>query len=119
MEASHPAPQKVPTPVAIFEHDGERYVFGTFGVTQWVRNLRVAGEAVLARGRRRTRVAATELTAEEAGPVLRGVLAPYLATPMRLVLQRYYAASTDGSVHDYIELAQRHPVFRLREVATL
>ena len=44
------------TPVSIFEHNGERYLFGTFGDTQWVRNLRVAGEAVLARGQHRSRV---------------------------------------------------------------
>src|SRR5437870_3605870 len=88
------------TPVSIFEHNGERYLFGTFGNTQWVRNLRVAGEAVLARGQHRSRVVATELSAEEAGPVLQGALARYLATSMRLFLQRYYAASADGSAED-------------------
>ena len=40
------------TPVAVFDYDGALYLFGTFGDTQWTRNLRVAGEAVLARGRR-------------------------------------------------------------------
>jgi deazaflavin-dependent oxidoreductase (nitroreductase family) len=106
------------TPVSIFEYDSERYLFGTFGDTQWVRNLRVAGEAVLARGRKRSRVIATELTAEEAGPVLQGALARYLATSMRLFLARYYAASADGTAADYVELAHHHPVFRLREVGT-
>jgi deazaflavin-dependent oxidoreductase (nitroreductase family) len=106
------------TPVSVFEHDGEQYLFGTFGDTHWVRNLRVAGEAVLVTGHHHSTVAATELTAEEAGPVLQGALAHYLATPMKLFLQRYYAVSADGTPADFIELAHQHPVFRLREIAT-
>ena len=106
------------TPVSVFEHDGAHYLFGTFGDTQWVRNLRVAGEAVLVTGRHRSTVAATELTAEEAGPVLQGALAHYLATPMKLFLQRYYAVTADGTAEDFVELAHQHPVFRLREIAT-
>ena len=103
------------TPVAVFEQDGEQYLFGTFGDTQWVRNLRVAGEAVLAQGRTRTRVLATELDVEEAAPVLRGALEQYLATSMRVFLRRYYAASADGRIEDFMDLARHHPVFRIQE----
>lgn len=103
------------TPVAVFEHEGTRFLFGTFGDTQWVRNLRAAGEAILSRRGRQTRVLATELTIEEAAPVLRGALERYLATPMRPLLARFYAGSADGPVEDYLELARHHPVFRLRE----
>lgn len=102
------------TPVAVFEYGGALYLFGTFGDTQWARNLRVAGEAVLARGRRRVKVVATELTAEDAAPVLKGALEHYLATPMRPFLQRYYAPSADGR-EGYRDVAARHPVFRLRD----
>jgi deazaflavin-dependent oxidoreductase (nitroreductase family) len=105
------------TPVAVFEHDGALFLFGTFGDTQWVRNLRAAGEAVLARGRQQSRVLATELTNEEAAPVLRGALERYLATPMRPFLARYYAGSADGPIDDFVELARHHPVFRLREAS--
>lgn len=104
------------TPVAVFEDQGEQYLLGTFGDTEWVRNLRVARDAILARGRRRTRVIATELTAEEAAPVLRNTLQRYLGTAMRPFLQRYYASSADGRVEDFIELARHHPVFRIRPV---
>ena len=104
------------TPVAVFEHDGAQYLFGTFGDTQWVRNLRVAGEAVLVRGQRRSRVVATELAVEEAAPVLKSALERYLATSMRLFLQRYYATSADGRIEDHMDLAKHHPVFRIREV---
>ena len=103
------------TPVAVFEHDGALFLFGTFGDTQWVRNLRAAGEAILARGRKRTRVLAMELTNEQAAPVLKGALERYLATPMRPFLARYYGPSADGRIEDFVELARHHPVFRLRD----
>ena len=103
------------TPVAVFDYDGELYLFGTFGDTQWTRNLRVAGEAVLTRGRRGVKVVATELTVEEAAPVLKGALEHYLSTPMRPFLQRYYAPSADGRIEDYRDVAAHHPVFRLRD----
>ena len=61
---------------------------------------------------------ATELTTEDAAPVLKGALEHYLATPMRPFLERYYAPSGEGSIEDFIEVARHHPVFRLREVAT-
>src|SRR6266850_30751 len=50
------------TPVALVEIDGKRWVIGTFGETNWVRNLRAAGEATLTIGRRREPVRARELT---------------------------------------------------------
>src|SRR6267143_7189361 len=49
------------TPVALVEIDGKRWVIGTFGETNWVRNLRDAGEATISVGRRTQKVTATEL----------------------------------------------------------
>ena len=40
------------TPVALVEIGGRRWVVGTFGEVNWVRNLRVAREAGLAVGQR-------------------------------------------------------------------
>ena len=40
------------TPVNLLTVDGERYLVAPRGVTQWVRNIRVAGEAELRVGRR-------------------------------------------------------------------
>src|SRR5215467_12940236 len=39
------------TPVLIAEYDRHRYLVSTYGETNWVRNLRAAGEAILTRGR--------------------------------------------------------------------
>src|SRR3989442_8498620 len=52
------------TPVALVELDGRRWVIGTFGETNWVRNLRTAGEATLTVGRRKEEVMAHELKGE-------------------------------------------------------
>src|SRR5881628_1786143 len=66
------------TPVALVEIDGRRWVIGTFGDTNWVRNLRAAGEATVSVGNRSDEVAATELTLEATASFFRDVLGPYV-----------------------------------------
>src|SRR5437660_10896577 len=39
-------------PVAIIKRNGKRYVGSPYGIVNWVRNLRAAGEVILTRGRR-------------------------------------------------------------------
>src|SRR6266851_7578390 len=39
------------TPVAMLELGGVRYLQASFGITNWVRNLRAAGQASVSRGR--------------------------------------------------------------------
>jgi deazaflavin-dependent oxidoreductase (nitroreductase family) len=42
----------IETPLAVFEHDGRRYLVASYGTVNWVRNLRAAqGKAVLRHGR--------------------------------------------------------------------
>jgi deazaflavin-dependent oxidoreductase (nitroreductase family) len=53
------------TLVPPFELDGSRYLVAGGGETQWVRNLRAAGEGELRRGRRREPFRAVELLGEE------------------------------------------------------
>src|SRR6476619_7519484 len=59
------------TPVNLLTVDGERYLVAPRGVTQWVRNIRAAGEAELRVGRRVERVRLVELPVEQRVPVLR------------------------------------------------
>src|SRR3989442_12188803 len=54
------------TPIALGEIEGKRWVIGTFGEVNWVRNLRSAGEATLSVGKRREEVLATELDTKPA-----------------------------------------------------
>jgi len=58
------------TPVSPFWVDGHRYIV-SFGRTEWVKNARVAGWGVLARGRRHRRVQLVALDLEERRPILR------------------------------------------------
>lgn len=67
------------TPVNPLELDGQRYLVAPRGHTQWVRNLRVAGEGELRLGRRRVPFRATELPDHEKPPVLRAYLANWKA----------------------------------------
>jgi len=58
-------------PVNLLSWEGERYLVAPRGNTQWVRNVRAAGEAELRVGRRVERVRLVELPVEQRVPVLR------------------------------------------------
>src|ERR1700740_1256653 len=70
------------TPVGIFEHEGHRYLFGTFGEAKWVRNLRAAGHAVLTSKGHKETVVARELGLEERGRVLWNGLSYFMESRM-------------------------------------
>jgi deazaflavin-dependent oxidoreductase (nitroreductase family) len=102
------------TPVALLVIDGRRWVIGTFGDVNWVRNLRAAGEATLTIKGRPEPVQAVALNPEEAASFFKNVLGPYARrVPLiRFVLKRVLGAGEllsdpDGS-------AQRKTVFELR-----
>lgn len=96
------------TPVTIIEHAGRRYVQSPFGEVDWVRNLRAAGTATLTRGRQVETVSASELTAEEAVPILRRAL-----TMAPAVIRSHYAVTPDAPLEALVAEARRHPVFEL------
>ena len=98
------------TPVGLLVQDGHRYLFSAFGEVNWVRNLRAAGVATIARGRQRETLPAAELTAEEAGQVLQSILKS--PTFGRLV-RPYFPVASDAPLTDLIQEARHHPVFEL------
>jgi deazaflavin-dependent oxidoreductase (nitroreductase family) len=103
------------TAVNMFERDDSRYVLGTFGETDWVRNLRAAREAILIQRGRRLAVDAIELPIEDAAPVLQEALEPFLRTRFGgQALRRYYDVRPGAPLAAYIEEARRHPIFELR-----
>ena len=102
-------------PVAFLELDGRRYVQGTFGETNWVKNLRVAGEAVVSRGGTTKSVDAIELTPDEAALVLRGALAPFVGRRlMRPLVGQFFDLPNGAVLEDYLKVARAHPTFELR-----
>ena len=102
------------TPVALVEIHGRRWVIGTFGDVNWVRNLRAAGKGMLTVGRRQEPIAAVELSAEDAAAFFKEVLGPYVR---RLPLGGWLLGSVlraGDILTDPAGAPSQHPVFELR-----
>src|SRR5213595_2971138 len=95
-------------PIAIWEHNGKRYVGSVYGIVDWVRNLRAAGEAILTRGRRAETVNVRELPPKEAALVLREDIKG--GNPFA----RYYQVTAESSLEDFERAALHHPMFVLQ-----
>ncbi len=93
--------------IAIIERNGKRYLGAPFGVVDWVRNLRAAGEATLTRGRRSETVNAIELPPREAALVLRESIKG--GNPFG----RYFNVTAESSLEDFERTTISHPVFLL------
>jgi deazaflavin-dependent oxidoreductase (nitroreductase family) len=94
-------------PVRLVEQDGQRWLVAPYGPVQWVRNLRVAGQATLTRGRRSEAISVTELPAGEATPILKQYLI-HVAD-----VRPYFDVTRDSSLEAFELEAPRHPVFRI------
>ena len=103
------------TPVALLEIDGRRWVIGTFGETNWVRNLRAAHEATLTVGSRREEVSASELDVPERAAFFRDVLEPYVRA-LRVGRPLLKLLGATEVLDDPTAAAQHRPVFELRAV---
>jgi deazaflavin-dependent oxidoreductase (nitroreductase family) len=97
------------TPVNLLTLDGTRYLVAPRGQTQWVRNLRVAGEGNLLLGRRRERFAASELPDDEKEPILRA----YLQRWKWEVGVFFGGVDATSSSEELRRIAPDHPVFRV------
>jgi deazaflavin-dependent oxidoreductase (nitroreductase family) len=95
------------TPVALVEGDDGRFLVAPYGAVGWVHNARASGDVTLARARRSSTQAVTEVDPKEAAPVLQRY---YRAVP---VTRPYFDAAADSSLADFAAEAPRHPVFRL------
>jgi deazaflavin-dependent oxidoreductase (nitroreductase family) len=100
------------TPVALVEIDGGRWVIGTFGETNWVRNLRDAGEATLSVGNKTEKVRARELSRDETESFLKGKLLLYVRR-IRIGKLLLRILGARDLVEDPSEAAASHPVFEL------
>lgn len=100
------------TPVALVEIRGKRWVIGTFGETNWVRNLRTAGVASISTGKRYEDVSARELSVEERAAFFRDVLAPYVRRLLVGALLLAMLGARDV-IDDPDAAARTRPVFEL------
>lgn len=97
------------TPVNLLQLDGERYLVAPRGVTQWVRNIRVAGGGELRVGRRTDPFVVTELGNDEKLPILREYLRKW-AWEVGAFFESIDKNSTDEQL---AAVADDFPVFRI------
>jgi deazaflavin-dependent oxidoreductase (nitroreductase family) len=93
--------------VAIMQRNGKRYIGSPYGIVDWVRNLRAAGEAMLTRGRRSETIRATELPPQEAALIIREEIKsgnPFIS---------FYGVTAASSPEELERAAAGHPLFLL------
>jgi deazaflavin-dependent oxidoreductase (nitroreductase family) len=97
------------TPVNPLTFEGNRYLVAPRGNTQWVRNLRVSGEARLAGGRKVEGFTAAELPDEQKPALLRAYLKKW-KWEVGAFFDGVGAESPDAELQ---RIAPDHPVFRI------
>jgi len=97
------------TPVNLLRFEGSEYLVAPRGHTQWVKNLRAAGEGRLRVGRRTQSFQATELGDQEKTAILRA----YLKKWKFEVGVFFGGVGPDSPDEDLQRIAPDHPVFRL------
>ncbi len=96
-------------PVNLLSHNGDHYLVAPRGETQWVRNLRAAGNGELRVGRKVQSFGATEL--DNAGKT--DVLRAYLKRWKLEVGIFFDGVSASSPIAELDRIAPNHPVFRL------
>jgi deazaflavin-dependent oxidoreductase (nitroreductase family) len=100
-------PRRVP--VNLLTVEGSRYLVAPRGHTQWVRNLRAAGQGLLLLGRQHERFAASEIADTDKEPILRA----YLKRWKWEVGVFFGGVDADSPSEDLGRIAPDHPIFRI------
>ncbi|MBA3426156.1 MAG: deazaflavin-dependent nitroreductase [Rubrobacteraceae bacterium] len=98
-------------PVSPLTVNGERYIIAGLERADWVKNARIAGWGILARGRKQERINLIELPLQERAPVLREF--PRKVPRGVQYFRQLYGIS--GTPEEFEALASRCPVFRVEE----
>ena len=97
------------TPVNLLTLGDRRFLVAPRGHTQWVRNLRVAGNGDLLLGRRREHFVAREIPDADKEPILRA----YLARWKWEVGQFFGGVDAGSPAEDVRRIAPDHPIFEV------
>lgn len=97
------------TPMTPFTLDGQLYAVAGFPGADWARNARAAGAGTLRKGRKTRPVRITELTADQARPVLRKYP---IEVPVGVGFLRRAGLVRQGDPDEVEALAGRIAVFR-------
>lgn len=115
----------VHVPLVVFSDGGNRYLVASYGIVNWVRNLRAAdGRAELRRGHITQKITTVELPPGQAGPILRislqngppGIPRPIVRIFRRFFVLPYLDVDLNSPVDDFVRSAVNHPVFRVQPV---
>jgi deazaflavin-dependent oxidoreductase (nitroreductase family) len=101
------------TPVTPMTVDGNEYIVGGLPGSDWIANVRAAGEGTLHRGRQARRVRLVEMSAEQARPLLRQFP---VKVPTGVEFIKNAGLVTGPNADEFEALAGRCPVFRLDPV---
>jgi deazaflavin-dependent oxidoreductase (nitroreductase family) len=101
------------SPVNLLTYEGNQYLVAPRGHTQWVRNLRVAGEGELLLGSKVQRFKAVEIPDAEKVSILRN----YLKRWKFEVGMFFGGVSADSPESELRRIAPDHPVFRIEPTA--
>jgi deazaflavin-dependent oxidoreductase (nitroreductase family) len=101
------------TPVTPMTVDGNEYIVGGLPGSDWIANVRAAGDGTLHRGRQARRVRLVEMSAEQARPLLRQFP---VKVPTGVEFIKNAGLVTGPNADEFEALAGRCPVFRLDPV---
>lgn len=96
-------------PVDVMDDGQQRWLVAPYGVTNWVRNARAAGQVTLRRAGRRETLRVTEVPAADRVPILRQY---WREVP---VTRKFFGTTSTSSDELWATEAQRHPVFHLAD----
>jgi hypothetical protein len=97
------------SPVNLLTYEGKQYLVAPRGLTQWVRNLRIAGTGELMLGSRIEPFKAFEIGDADKVPILRAYLKRWKAE----VGIFFSGVSSDSPEEAVRRIAPEHPVFRV------
>lgn len=98
------------TVVNTVEAGGREYLVAPRGNTEWSRNVRAAGEAVIRRGGRRRTVRLEEIPIDQRAPIIQAYL-----KENAMVTKAHFGIEPGAPIEEFHRIADRHPVFRIVE----
>lgn len=81
-------------PVNVLEHEGERYLLSARGESDWVKNIRASGHAVLRRRGRVEQIRVSEVAAQDRAPLIAAYRAEWDSQ-----VKRYFEQLPDPADH--------------------
>jgi hypothetical protein len=93
--------------IRVIEHDGQRWLVAPYGAVNWVRNIRVARQAVLSKSNQSETIWVEEVAPAVSAPILQQYLSVAEA------VRPQFSATPASPLAEFEAEAAGHPVFRI------